>query len=87
MLAKVAGEIRVEIDAPVTTTKILDAVEAAHPNLRGTIREHGTLKRRPMIRFYACNEDLSHDSPDMPLPEKIVSGQEPFYVIGAIAGG
>ena len=72
---------------PEIAARILDAVEAQYPNLRGTIRDHGTTKRRPMIRFYACNEDLSHDSPDTPLPEKIATGQEPFYIIAAIAGG
>jgi hypothetical protein len=80
-------EIQLPVDAPVTTARILDAVEQKYPNLKGTIRDHGTLKRRPMIRFYACQEDLSHDSPDTPLPEKIAAGTEPFYVVAAIAGG
>jgi hypothetical protein len=80
-------EISFPIDGPVTINSILDAVEAAHPNLKGTIRDHDTLKRRPMIRFYACNEDLSHDPTDVPLPESISSGREPFYIIAAIAGG
>jgi hypothetical protein len=80
-------EISLPIDAPVTTTRILDAVEQRYPNLKGTIRDHGTTKRRAMIRFYACNEDLSHDSPDTPLPEKIAAGSEPFYIVAAIAGG
>jgi len=80
-------EIALPVDAPVTITRILDAVEAKYPNLTGTIRDHGTTKRRAMIRFYACNEDLSHDSPDTPLPEKIATGAEPFYIVAAIAGG
>ena len=80
-------EISLPVDAPVTTTRILDAVEVKYPNLTGTIRDHGTTKRRAMIRFYACQEDLSHDPPDTPLPEKIATGQEPFYIIAAIAGG
>ena len=88
VLAKISGkEIELPVEAPVTITRILDAVEAKYPSLKGTIRDHGSTKRRPMIRFYACNEDLSHDSPDNPLPEKIASGAEPFYIIAAIAGG
>ena len=80
-------EISLPVEAPVTTTRILDAVEQKYPNLKGTIRDHGTTKRRAMIRFYACNEDLSHDSPDTPLPEKVGDGREPFYIVAAIAGG
>jgi hypothetical protein len=87
VLAGISGEVQLDVPAPVTTARILDALEAKYPNLRGTIRDHGTLKRRPMIRFYALQEDLSHDPPDVPLPEKIASGQEIFYVIAAIAGG
>ena len=80
-------EISLPVEAPVTITRILDAVEQKYPNLTGTLRDHGTTKRRAMIRFYACQEDLSHDSPENPLPEKIADGREPFYIIAAIAGG
>jgi hypothetical protein len=80
-------EITLPVDPPITITRILDALEQKHPNLKGTIRDHGSTKRRPMIRFYACNEDLSHDSPDNPLPEKIANANEPLYVIAAISGG
>ena len=87
-LAKLpAGELKLEVPAPVTQKSLIDALEAQVPVLKGTIRDHGSVKRRPMIRFYACNEDLSHESPDAPLPEKVINGQEPFYVIAAIAGG
>ena len=71
----------------MTQRAVIDALEARYPALTGTIRDHGSTKRRPMIRFYACNEDLSHDSPESPLPDKITTGQEPFYIIAAIAGG
>jgi sulfur-carrier protein len=87
VLANVQGEVQLEPRGPVTITTILDALEQEFPNLKGMLRDHGTTKRRPMIRFYACNEDVSHDSPDNPLPEKIASGKEPFYIIAAIAGG
>jgi molybdopterin synthase sulfur carrier subunit len=80
-------EVQVEVVGPVTQRTVLDAVEAKYPMLRGTIREHGTLKRRALVRFFACEEDLSHEEPDAPLPEKVASGVEPYYVIGAIAGG
>ena len=86
-LAKLDGEVTLEIEGPVTQRSVLDALEARYPVLRGTIREHATLKRRAFIRFFACEEDLSHDPPDDPLPEAIASGKEPFMVIGAIAGG
>jgi sulfur-carrier protein len=86
-LAQVTGEATLAVQAPVTQRSVLDALEAQYPNLRGTIRDHGSPMRRPMIRFYACNEDLSNDPPDAPLPEAVVTGKEPFYVIGAIAGG
>ena len=76
-----------DVPTPVTTARILDALETRYPMLRGTIREHVTLKRRPMVRFFVCEEDISLDSPDVPLPDKIASGEEPFYIIGAIAGG
>jgi len=87
VLAGISGEVQLDVPAPVSIKSTLDALELKYPNLKGTIRDHGTLKRRPMIRFYACNEDLSHDPPDTPLPEKIANGTEPFYVIAAIAGG
>ena len=90
-LQNLAGSPReVEVDVPsaaVTQRTVLDALEAKYPQLRGAIREHVTLKRRPMVRFFACQEDLSHESPDAPLPEKVAAGEEPFFIIGAIAGG
>jgi molybdopterin synthase sulfur carrier subunit len=87
-LAKVAEpEVEVEVAAPVTTRAVLDAVEARYPMLRGTIREHGTLKRRPFLRFFACEEDLSLQSPDAPLPAAVAAGREPFIVLAGIAGG
>jgi sulfur-carrier protein len=86
-LAQVGGEVDVDVDAPATVRRLLDALEARHPVLRGTIRDHGTLKRRPFLRFFACEEDLSLESPDVPLPAPVISGAEPFYIVGAIAGG
>ena len=86
-LAHVDGEVHLEVAAPVTQRSVLDALEACYPMLRGAIREHETLKRRAFLRFFACEEDLSHESPDAPLPEAVASGREPFIVIGAIAGG
>jgi len=86
-LAKVASEVQIELEGPVTQRAILDALEARYPVLCGTMRDHVTLKRRPFIRFFACSEDLSHESPDAPLPEAVANGSEPFLVIGAIAGG
>jgi len=86
-LAKLDGEIRLRVDSPVTQRTVLDAVEAAFPMLRGTIRDHGTLKRRPFIRFFACGQDLSHEPADTPLPGAVETGAEPFLVIGAMAGG
>jgi sulfur-carrier protein len=86
-LARVEGEVRMDVAPPVTQRSVLDALEAEYPVLRGTIREHGTLKRRPFVRFYACEEDLSHDPPDDPLPESVATGTEPFLVVGAMAGG
>jgi hypothetical protein len=80
-------EVQLDIAAPVTPQSILDAIESRYPMLTGTMRDHVTLKRRPLVRFYACEEDVSHDSPDTPLPEKIAMGEEPFFIIGAIAGG
>ena len=86
-LAKVDSEIALEVTEPVTQRAVLDALEASYPMLRGTIRDHVTLKRRPFLRFFACQEDLSHEPPDTPLPEAVVSGKETFLIIGAIAGG
>jgi hypothetical protein len=86
-LAHVGSEVTLEVGPPVTTRSVLDALEAQYPMLRGTIRDHGTLQRRAFLRYFACEEDLSHESPDALLPEAVVSGKEPFIVIGAIAGG
>jgi hypothetical protein len=86
-LAKVEGEIALDVPGAVTIRAVLDALERRYPMLCGTIREHDTLKRRAFLRFFACEEDLSHQSPDVPLPEAVVSGKEPFLIIGAIAGG
>jgi len=86
-LAQVGAEVTLDVSGPVTQRSILDALEARYPSLRGTIREHVTLERRPMLRFWACEQDVSHDPPDTPLPDAIATGAEPFFVIGAIAGG
>jgi sulfur-carrier protein len=86
-LARVDNEVQLEVAGAVTQRSILDALEARYPMLRGTIRDHGTLKRRPFIRFFACERDLSHDSPDAPLPEAVTTGSKPFLIVGAIAGG
>jgi sulfur-carrier protein len=86
-LARVDGDVRVEVPGPVTQRSVLDALEAAYPMLRGTIRDHGTLKRRAFVRFFACGEDLSHEAADAPLPAAVADGKEPFMVVGAIAGG
>ena len=86
-LAKVAGEVQLEVEGPVTQRSVLDALEARYPMLRGTIRDHVTQQRRPFVRFFACEEDLSHESPDAPLPDAVASGAEPFLLVGAIAGG
>jgi len=86
-LARVDGEVELEVKAPVSQRSVLDALEARYPMLRGTMRDHVTQVRRPMVRFFACGEDLSHESPDAPLPDAIATGSEPFLIIGAIAGG
>jgi hypothetical protein len=86
-LARVTGEVTLDVQRPVTQRSVLDALEARYPMLRGTIRDHGTLKRRPFIRFFACQDDLSHESPDAPLPDAIASGVEPLLIVGAMAGG
>jgi sulfur-carrier protein len=86
-LAGEEGELQVDVESPVTLGALLDAIEARHPVLRGTIRDHTTLRRRPFVRFFACKKDLSHEPPDFILPEAVVTGAEPFLIIGAMAGG
>ena len=86
-LANTGREVTIEVDGPVTQRTVLDALEARYPMLRGTIRDHATKQRRPFLRFFACAEDLSHESPDAPLPDAVVAGIEPFSVVGAMAGG
>jgi len=86
-LARVDGEVQVETAAPATQRSVLDALEAAYPVLRGTIRDHVTLRRRPFVRFFACEVDLSHEAPDAPLPESVAKGDEPLLIVGAMAGG
>ena len=86
-LARVESEVCLELEAPVTQRRILDALEARYPMLRGAIRDHDTLKRRAFVRFFACEQDLSHESPDTPLPGPVAAGTEPYLVVGAMAGG
>ena len=86
-LAGAKGEVEIEVEGQVTQRSILDALEARYPMLRGTIRDHVTEQRRPFVRFFACEEDVSHESPDMPLPGAVATGREPFMIVGAIAGG
>ena len=86
-LAQVGAEVDLDVVGQITQRSVLDALEADYPMLRGTIREHGTQKRRPFLRFFACNEDVSHDPPETPLPPAIATGAEPFLIVGAIAGG
>ena len=86
-LAQVDGEVDVAVEMPPTLGGVLDALEAQYPALRGTIRDHGTLQRRPFVRFFACKEDMSHALPDAALPEAVISGREPFIIVGAMAGG
>src|SRR5208283_2152645 len=86
-LAHVSGEVKLEVAAPVTQRSVLDALEARYPMLQGTIRDHVTQQRRSFLRFFACEEDLSHEPPDAPLPDAVASGKEPLIVLGAIAGG
>ena len=86
-LARVEGEVQLEVPGPVTLGSVLDALEARYPVLRGTVRDHGTLRRRPFVRFFACKEDLSLEPPETKLPEEIAAGKEPFLIVGAIAGG
>ncbi|MCU0877194.1 MAG: MoaD/ThiS family protein [Pirellulaceae bacterium] len=86
-LAKITGEVQLDVPAPVTQRAVLDALEARYPMLRGTIRDHVTKERRAFLRFFACEQDLSNESPDTPLPEAVASGTEPYLIIGALAGG
>ena len=86
-LAQVDGEVKLDLEGPVTQQSVLDALEAGYPMLRGTIRDHVTQKRRAFVRFFACGEDLSHEPPDAPLPDAVATGAEPFMIVGAIAGG
>jgi len=86
-LARVPREIRLEVDGPVTQRSVLDALEARHPALSGTIRDRATSRRRPLVRFFACQRDLSHEAPDAPLPEAVAKGDEPFWIVGSMAGG
>ena len=86
-LAHVGSEVTVDVQGQATLRSVLDALDARYPMLRGTIRDHGTQQRRPFLRFFACEEDLSHESPDAPLPETVASGKEPLVILGAIAGG
>jgi hypothetical protein len=86
-LARVSGDVELRVEGPVTQRSVLDALEAAYPVLKGTVRDHFTQKRRPFLRFFACSEDLSHEPPDAPLPDAVASGAEPFLIVGAVAGG
>ena len=86
-LARVDGEVKLDVEGQVTQRSVLDALEARYPMLRGTIRDHVTQRRRPFVRFFACEEDLSHELPDAPLPDAVATGTEPFLVVGAMAGG
>ena len=86
-LARVNGEVTLNLEGPVTQNSVLDALEALYPMLRGAIRDHVTQRRRPFVRFFACAEDVSHDPPDAPLPDAVATGAEPFLVVGAMAGG
>jgi sulfur-carrier protein len=86
-LARIEGEVLLEVEGQITRRSVLDALESRYPMLQGTIRDHDTLERRPFLRFFACEEDLSHEPPDAPLPDSVAAGIEPFLIIGAIAGG
>lgn len=86
-LAGIRGEVELRVDGPVTQRAVIDALEASYPALAGTIRDHGTKQRRPFVRFFACEQDLSLESPDDPLPDDVAAGKEPFIVVGAMAGG
>jgi molybdopterin synthase sulfur carrier subunit len=86
-LAGVSGEVEIQVEGTVTQRSVIDAIEAAYPVLRGTIRDHVSQRRRPFVRFFACEQDLSHEPPDDPLPEAVARGEEPFLIVGAMAGG
>lgn len=86
-LAQVKGEVQLQLDSAPTLRAVLEALEARYPVLQGTIRDHGTLRRRPFVRFFACEQDLSHEPPETPLPEPVIRGTEPFLIVGAMAGG
>jgi molybdopterin synthase sulfur carrier subunit len=86
-LARVGKEVQVDVRGPVTLSAVIDALETSYPALRGTIRDQTTMRRRSLVRFFACEQDLSHEAPDAPLPDAVVVGKEPFYVVGAMAGG
>ena len=86
-LARVDGEVQLQLESPATLRSVLDALETRYPVLRGAIRDHITLRRRPFVRFFACEQDLSHEAPDTPLPEAVIMGAEPFLIVGAMAGG
>jgi molybdopterin synthase sulfur carrier subunit len=86
-LARLSGEVELQVEGPITQRSVLDALEARYPMLRGAIRDHVTKQRRPFVRFFACEEDLSHEPPDAPLPDAVATGAEPFMIVGAIAGG
>ncbi|HKG27380.1 MAG TPA: MoaD/ThiS family protein [Thermomicrobiales bacterium] len=86
-LARVGKEVQVEVDGPITQSAVIDALEATYPMLKGTIRDQTTKRRRSLVRFFACEQDLSHEQPDAPLPEPVAIGKEPLYVVGAMAGG
>jgi molybdopterin synthase sulfur carrier subunit len=86
-IARSGKEVQIQVDGPATQRSVLDALEAAYPMLRGTIRDNATQRRRPLVRFFACEQDLSHEPPDAPLPPAVVTGTEPFFVVGAMAGG
>lgn len=86
-LARLDGDVELLVEPPVTLASVLGALEKSHPVLRGTVRDHITLKRRPFVRFFACEQDYSHEQPDFPLPDEVASGKEPFIILGAIAGG
>jgi sulfur-carrier protein len=86
-LANTDREVKLHVEGPVTQRAILDALEASYPMLRGTVRDHATQRRRPFLRFFACEQDLSHEGPDDPLPEAVAAGKEPFLIVGALAGG
>jgi molybdopterin synthase sulfur carrier subunit len=86
-LARVDGEVQLDVEGPATQRTVLDALEARYPMLRGTIRDHGTQRRRAFVRFFACEQDLSHESPDAPLPDAVAIGSEPLLIVGAMAGG